>query len=68
MADQLPPRRRFQFRLRTLLLLVSIVAVQCAVYLPALREWQKRRELERSIEGIRAVLEAWNPGGVQEGR
>ncbi|HEY2147010.1 MAG TPA: hypothetical protein VGH32_03680 [Pirellulales bacterium] len=39
---------RFQFRLRTLLLIVIIVAVQCAVCFPALRDWQeqKRRRIE----------------------
>jgi hypothetical protein len=37
-----PPR--FQFRLRTLLLLVTILAVQCAVCLPMLREWRKQNE------------------------
>ena len=34
-------RRRFQFRLRTLFVVVTIVAVQCAVCLPAYREWQR---------------------------
>jgi hypothetical protein len=29
MADQRPPRRRFQFRLRTLMLLVTLAAVAC---------------------------------------
>ncbi len=38
----LNPPRRFQFRLRSLLLIVAIVAVQCAVCLPALKERQKR--------------------------
>ena len=40
MPDQPFPRRRFQFRLRTLFFAAAIVAVQCAVCLPMLREWQ----------------------------
>jgi hypothetical protein len=47
MADQPPPRRRFQFSLRTLMLVVVIAAVICAVCLPALKEWQAIRERER---------------------
>jgi hypothetical protein len=43
-----PPKRKrrwFQFSLRTLLLVVvTIAAVQCAVCLPMLREWQERVE------------------------
>ncbi len=39
---------RFQFRLRTLLLIVAIVAIQCAVCLPSLKEWQKRRDLDEA--------------------
>ena len=41
MPDQPPPRRRFQFRLRTLMLAVTIAAVICAVCLPMIREWLK---------------------------
>jgi hypothetical protein len=37
-------RRLAQFRLRTLMLLTAIVAVQCAVCLPALKEWQAQNE------------------------
>jgi hypothetical protein len=36
---------RFQFRLRTLFVIVTFVAVQCAVCLPALREWQHQRRV-----------------------
>jgi hypothetical protein len=46
MPDQPSPRRRFQFRLRTLLLAVAIVAVQCSVCLPMLREWRSQRETQ----------------------
>jgi hypothetical protein len=40
------PRRRFQFRLRTLFVGLTIVAIQCAVCLPALKEW-RAQEVER---------------------
>ena len=40
MSDQ-PSSRRFQFRLRTLIVVMAIVAVQCADGLPMLREWQR---------------------------
>jgi hypothetical protein len=42
MVGMKPPR--FQFRLRTLLLLVTIVTVQCSVCLPMLTEWRKQNE------------------------
>jgi hypothetical protein len=34
------PRRRFQFRLRMLFIAMTILAVQCAVCLPMLKEWK----------------------------
>jgi hypothetical protein len=34
-------RGRFQFSLRTLFVVATIIAVQCAVCLPMLREWQE---------------------------
>jgi hypothetical protein len=43
-----PPKRKrrwFQFSLRTLFVVTTIVAVQCAVCLPALKEWQSRKRL-----------------------
>jgi hypothetical protein len=42
-----PPKRKrrwYQFSLRTLLVVVTIATVQCAVCLPMLREWQERIE------------------------
>jgi hypothetical protein len=42
MPDQPSPRRRFQFRLRTLMIAVTLLAVPCA-YLG----WQKKIVLER---------------------
>jgi len=47
MADQPSSRRRFQFRLRTLILFTAIVAVQCAVCLPALKEWQAKKDIPK---------------------
>jgi hypothetical protein len=47
MAAQPTPRLRFQFRLRTLILFTAIVAVQCAVCLPALKEWQAQKDLPK---------------------
>jgi hypothetical protein len=40
-------RAHFQIHLRTLFLIVTIVSVQCAVCLPALREWQSLQKLRR---------------------
>jgi hypothetical protein len=45
---------RFQFRLRTLLLLVTIVAAQCFVCLPMLREWRKQNEW-RDVGGTGSI-------------
>jgi hypothetical protein len=42
MADQLPPRRRFQFRLRSLMIMVTLLAVPCAYV-----GWQVRLVRER---------------------
>jgi hypothetical protein len=69
MAAQLSPRPRFQFRLRTLLLIVLIATVECAVCLPMLKEWQWRRDQAESAENIRAILDAWvlRSGGISEG-
>jgi hypothetical protein len=67
-----PPKRRwFQFSLRTLLLIVAIAVVQCAVSLPMLSEWQERKkieELERLIDSAyvgNAVLEFGYGHGCQ---
>jgi hypothetical protein len=49
--DDEPKRKHhpFQFRLRTLLLIVTIVAAQCAICLPPLRKWQAEREREQAL-------------------
>ena len=47
-----PPKRKrrwFQFSLRTLMVVMAIVAVQCAVCLPMLREWKERDEYRREL-------------------
>jgi hypothetical protein len=47
-----PPKRKrrwFQFSLRTLIVVMAIVAVQCAVCLPMLREWKERDEYRREL-------------------
>jgi hypothetical protein len=58
-----PPKRKrrwFQFSLRTLVIGVTIVAVQCAVCVPMVEEWQesqqrefaKRQTIERAIRWL----------------
>jgi len=44
MADPAAPHRRFQFRLRTLLLVVTALAIICAVGVPLLQDWLKPPE------------------------
>jgi hypothetical protein len=44
MADQPSPQRRFQFRLRTLFVVVTIVAAQCRVCISMYREWQSQEQ------------------------
>jgi hypothetical protein len=47
MADPAPPRRRFQFRLRTLLIGVAIIAALCPLGVKYIHKLQKqRREAE----------------------
>ncbi len=48
---------RFQFRLRTMLLIVAIVSVQCAVCLPALKEWQELAERKSANQRLRELIE-----------
>jgi hypothetical protein len=43
MPDQPSRHRRFQFRLWTLFVVTTIAAVQCAVCLPPLRDWQQNQ-------------------------
>jgi len=44
---QTPKLRWFQYRLRTIFTVVTIVAVQCAVCFPMLREWECAKKLRQ---------------------
>ena len=47
MVEADPPKRKrrwYQFSLRTLMIIVTIAAVESAVCLPMVREWQERIE------------------------
>jgi hypothetical protein len=51
-------RRWFQFRLRTWFVVMTILAVQCAVCLPPFRNWQRRHrviEVHWNVSESRAV-------------
>jgi hypothetical protein len=54
-------RRWFQFSLRSVLILVTIVSVQCAVCLPMVREWQRRRAIFQKLAAIGAAFENYPP-------
>jgi hypothetical protein len=54
MTDQPSPRRWFQFRLRTLMIVVTFLAIICAVGVPLVREWLKPEPL----------VEPWLPADV----
>jgi hypothetical protein len=56
MEENLP--RRFQFRLRTLFVVAAIVAVQCAVCLPMLRDWEARREYRERARRTIQIMSA----------
>jgi hypothetical protein len=51
MTDHSAPRRRFQFRLRTLLIVVTVVAVLCSVVAWYAKE--RERLIERREQLIR---------------
>jgi hypothetical protein len=46
MADPAPPRRSLQFRLRTLMIVVTIAAILCPIGIKTLRDRQARRDRE----------------------
>ncbi len=52
MPDQPSPRRRFQFRLRTLMIVVAVVAIPCAYV-----GWQAKivRERRALLDSIKAA-------------
>lgn len=43
-------RRRFQFRLRTLMIVVTLAAVLAAIATPRLREWRRYRQAREDVE------------------
>jgi hypothetical protein len=47
-------RRWFQFNLRALFVVVAIVAVQCAVCLPIVREWREQRRIVAELDELMA--------------
>jgi hypothetical protein len=51
MADQPPPRRRLQFRLRTLMIGITLLAVACAYVGPHLKKVEERKALLRLVVG-----------------
>lgn len=55
-----PPKRQrrwCQFSLRTLFVVVTIVAVACAVCLPMLRVWQNYNSIEERFRRVGKLLE-----------
>jgi hypothetical protein len=54
-----PPKRKrrwFQFSLRTLFVVTAVVAVQCAVCLPMLREWKLEQEIAKRLAETAGLL------------
>jgi hypothetical protein len=59
MVDQPSPRPRFQFRLSTLLIVVTLLAAQCAFVTWVIRDRQRLiRERDGAIQKQRQLLEA----------
>jgi hypothetical protein len=58
MADQPSPRRRFQFRLRTLFVLVAVVAAACWVVVDRQRLIRERDEAIRRESEARQSAES----------
>ena len=53
-----PPKRKrhwFQFSLRTLFVAMTILALQCAVCFPALKEWQAQPDTWSDTGGTGAI-------------
>jgi hypothetical protein len=53
---QTPKLRWFQFRLRTIFTVVTIVGVQCAVCFPMLREWKSRTSCFEKLRKVGFAL------------
>ena len=62
MADNHFPRR-FQFSLRTLLLVVTLAGLVCAWAVPAVRAWQERQRFAK----LKWFIEN-NPDELREGK
>jgi hypothetical protein len=62
MSDQPSLRRRFQFRLRTLMIAVTLLAVACGVVIDRIRlirERDEAREAQDRAELIEATAGKW---------
>jgi hypothetical protein len=56
MADHPSPHRRFQFRLRTLLILVAVVAIVCPIAIDRYRLIQERDEARERAAALQKEL------------
>jgi hypothetical protein len=56
MPDQPSPRRRFQFRLRTLMIGVTIAALLCPVGARIVLEWQAMLQSQREADDWREYV------------
>jgi hypothetical protein len=52
-----PDRRWFQFRLRTLLIGVAVVATLCSLGVPYLQRWQARRDQEELVRQQQKIVD-----------
>lgn len=67
-ADQpIRKHRWYQFSLRTLFVVMTIVAVQCAVCFPPLREWRERR-VDDAYRELSEALNRQNASHPNSGR
>jgi cytochrome c556 len=57
-----PRRRRFQFRLRTLLIGMALVGAICACAAPAVQRWQERAERHELLKKVMAEI---SRGGIR---
>lgn len=59
---------RFQFRLRTLLLVVTLAGSVCAAVVPAIREQQWRRHDEELMQALKKCIVDLRPATPEERR
>jgi hypothetical protein len=64
MADPAPPRRRFQFRLRTLLIVVTLVAAACWVIVDRQRLIGERDDALHRTQNQALTVEAFRKAAV----